>query len=69
MVLKGLEKRLEKLETKGRIETIQNTALLRSTRILWTEETCCHLEFTEKPLVRTDVTTSKEATSIKTIAV
>ena len=33
-VSKGLEKRLQELEIRGRIETIQNTALLRSSRIL-----------------------------------
>ena len=34
MVPKGLEKRLEELETRGRIETIQTTVLLRPARIL-----------------------------------
>ena len=34
MVPKGLEKRLEELEIRGRIETIQTTAVLRSARIL-----------------------------------
>ena len=33
-VPKGLEKMLEELEIRGRIETIQITALLRSARIL-----------------------------------
>ena len=33
-VTKNLEKRLEELEIRGRIETIQTTALLRSARIL-----------------------------------
>ena len=33
-VFKDLQKRLEKLETRGRIETIQTTALLKSSRIL-----------------------------------
>ena len=33
-VPKGLEKGLESLEIRGRIETIQNTALLQSARIL-----------------------------------
>ena len=33
-VPKGLEKGLENLEIRGRIDTIQNTALLQSTRIL-----------------------------------
>ena len=31
---KNLEKRLENLEIRGRIETIQTTALLQSTRIV-----------------------------------
>ena len=34
MVLKDLEKELEELEIRGRIKTIQTTALLRSARIL-----------------------------------
>ena len=34
MVPKGLERSLEELEIRGRIETIQTTALLRSARIL-----------------------------------
>ena len=34
IVHKGLERRLEVLEIRGRIETIQTTALLRSARIL-----------------------------------
>ena len=33
-VTKGLEKGLEDLEIRGRVETIQTTALLKSTRIL-----------------------------------
>ena len=34
-VSKGLEENLEELEIKGRIETIQTTALLKPARILW----------------------------------
>ena len=34
MVQEGLEKRLGELEIKGRIETIQTTALLKSTWLL-----------------------------------
>ena len=34
MVPKGLKRGLEELETGGRIETIQTTALLRSAKIL-----------------------------------
>ena len=33
-VTKGLEQGLEDLEIRGRVETIQTTALLRSARIL-----------------------------------
>ncbi len=33
-VTKGLVQRLEELEIRGRVETIQTTALLRSIRIL-----------------------------------
>ena len=33
-VLKGLERRLEYLEIKGRTETIQNITLLRTAKIL-----------------------------------
>ena len=39
----GLVHRLEELEIRGRVETIQNTALLRSARILWKIlGTCSH---------------------------
>ena len=45
-VFKGLEKRLGGLEIRGRIETIQNTALLKSVEYLEEsrrpEETCFH---------------------------
>ena len=34
MVPKGLERELKELEIRGRIKTIQTTALLRSARIL-----------------------------------
>ena len=34
MVLKNLEKGLEELEIRGRIETIRTTTLLRSVKIL-----------------------------------
>ena len=34
-ITKGLLKGLEDLEVGGRVETIQTTALLRTTRILW----------------------------------
>ena len=42
---------LEELEIRGRVETIQTTALLRSARILRrVEETCCHSNSNKKPL-------------------
>ena len=34
MVLKGLEKKLEELEIRGRIKTFQTTGLLRLAKIL-----------------------------------
>ena len=45
-------KRLNKLGIRGRTETIQTTALLRSARVL---ETCCHSHSSERPLVQTSV--------------
>ena len=49
-VIKGLEMKLEKLEIRGRIVTIQTTALLRSARILRrVQETCCHTVSSERP--------------------
>ena len=46
IVTKGLLEELEELEIGGRVETIQTTALLRTTsilrRVLRLEETCCH---------------------------
>ena len=58
-ITKGLLKGLEDLEIGGRVETIQTTALLRTARILRLEETCCHLNSSEKPSVNTDVKNSK----------
>ena len=51
----NLEKRLEDLEIRGRIETIQTTALLQSARILRRDltrpdETCCHSDPSENPI-------------------
>ena len=60
-VTKGLIKGLEDLEIRGRVETMQTTALLRSARILRRlEETCCHLASCERPSAITDVKNSKE---------
>ena len=48
MILKDLEKRLEELEIRERIKTIQTTALLRLARILRRVlKTCCHSDFRE----------------------
>ena len=51
MTIKNLEKRLNGLEIRGRIETIQSTALLKLARILrrvlGTEETC-HFDSSEE---------------------
>ena len=48
---KGLGKWMELLEVGGRAETIQITTL-RSTRILRrVQETCCHSNPSERPLV------------------
>ena len=53
---KGLTKGPEKLEIRGRVETIQTTALLRSARILKRVlETCCLLNSSERPSANADV--------------
>ena len=60
-VTKGLLKGLEDLEVGGRVETIQTTTLLRTTRILkGVQETCCHSDSSEKPSVNADVKNSNE---------
>ena len=49
-VNKELLQGLEDLEIKGRVETIQTTAFLRSVRILRRVlETCCHSDSSGKP--------------------
>ena len=63
-VAKGLLKGLEDLEVGGRVETIQTTALLRTARY-WEEsskfeESCCHLNFSEKPSANADVKNSND---------
>ena len=54
-VTKRLVEGLEGLEIRGRTETIQTIALLRSAgilrRVLRIEETCCRLNSSEKPSV------------------
>ena len=61
-VTKGLLKGLKDLEVVGRVETIQNTTLLRTARILRrvleTWETCCHSDSSKKPSA--DVKNSNE---------
>ena len=55
-VSKGLVLELKDSEIRGREETIQTTALLRSVRILRRvlEKTCCHSDSCEKPSVLAD---------------
>ena len=49
-VLKSLEKRLEELESRGRIEVIQNTALLEySEKSSRPDGPCCPLDYGKKP--------------------
>ena len=49
-VTKGLVKGLEEFDIRGRVDTIQTTALLRSARILRrVRETCCHSDTSERP--------------------
>ena len=52
-VSEGLIKGLEDLEIRGRVETIQTTALLRLARIL--EEACYHSNSSERPSANADV--------------
>ena len=60
-VTKGLIQGLEDLEIRGRVETIQTTALLRSTRILRrVPENCCHSNSSEKPSVKAGVENSEK---------
>ena len=60
-VTKGLLKGLEDLKVTGRVQTIQMTASLRTTRILRRVlETCCHSKSSERPLAKTDVKNSNE---------
>ena len=60
IVPKGILKGLEDLEVGGRVETIQTTALLRTTRILRrVQETCCHSNSSERLSAEADVKNSK----------
>ena len=54
-VTKGLLKGLEDLEVGGRVETIKTTTLLRTSRIMNIEETCCHSNSSEKPSANADL--------------
>ena len=63
IVTKGLLKSLDDLEVGGRVETIQMTALLRTSEY-WEEswrlgETCCYSISSEKPSANGDVKNSK----------
>ena len=64
-ISKGLERGVEELEIGGRAETIQTTALLRSTKILRLEETCCHLDSSERVSVNAGVKNSQGVKIIK----
>ena len=58
-VIKGLIQGLEDMEIRGRVEIIQTTVLVRSTRILRRVleigETCCHSNSNEWPTAKTDM--------------
>ena len=58
MVPKGLEERLEELETRGRIKTIQNIVLLKSeySEEFWGD--FCHSDFSVRPPVKTGMKNS-----------
>ena len=59
-LVKGLVKGLEDVEIRERVETIETTGLLRSTRILRRVlETCCHSDSCEKPLANAGVKNSQ----------
>ena len=56
MIAKDLAKGLEDLEIRGRVETIQTTALLRLVRILRRVlETCSHSYSSERPPAKAGV--------------
>ena len=59
-VTKGLLKGLEDLEVGGRVETMQNTAVLRTARILRRFlEICCHSNSNKRPSALTEVKNSQ----------
>ena len=58
-VPKGLAKRLEEFEIRGRMETTQTTGLFRSARILrWEAVICCQSNSNERPLANAGVKNS-----------
>ena len=60
-VTNGLLKGMEVLEVGGRVETIQTTVLLRTTRILRRVlETCCHSGSCERTSAQAYVKTINE---------
>ena len=66
-VTKGLIKRLEDLEIKVQVETIQTTALLRSAIILRRVlEICCHSDSCERSSANADMKNSQRVTIIIT---
>ena len=59
---KGFVQGLEDLEIRGRVGTIQTTVLVRSTKILRrVQETCCHLNSSEKPSTLADIKNSQKS--------
>ena len=58
-VTKGLIQGLDDLEIRGRVDTIQTTALLRMARILRLEETCCHSNSSKRSSTNTDMKNSQ----------
>ena len=58
---KGSVQGQEDLKISGRVETIQTTALFRSTRILKrVQDICCYGDSREKPSAKAGVKNSKE---------
>ena len=57
---------LEDLEIRGQVETIQNTALLKSIRKLTIGETCCHSSSCGKPSANAGVKILKRVIIITT---
>ena len=68
-VLKNLEKRLSELEVRGRIETTQTMAPLKSARInvfRTSEKTCFHLDSRERPQVKVN---GKDSQGVKKLII